>query len=344
MTNEQNKPARQTAFNQPASKQRSRGVVAKKSAITGQMSGGEIVSPSDSATQWPLIGMLVILALGIWSYGPTLLQLLDLWSREPDYSHGYFVVPLSLYFLWIRRKSFPGFSPSSPLLAIGLLSLSLGMRYAGGRYFYTFLDGWSLLPWVAAMVAAAGGLRLLVWSLPSIGFLFFMLPLPYSLEGGLSGPLQRIATKLSCVTLQTLGFSAFADGNVILLGNDRFEVAQACSGLRLFISILALSYAYIVIVERSWWEKLVIALAAVPVAILSNAGRIVATAVLYQFTTNEQVRHFAHDSAGWATILLAAAMLWVLLRYFQWLIQEEEIMDTAALVRGASIARHAASS
>lgn len=303
------------------------------------------VSPAASA---PLSGfdrqtrfwlLVAIVVAGVWSYWPTLGELVATWNREPDYSHGFLVLPLSIYFLWIRRSACPGLTTTSPLLALSFTFVAVAMRFVGARYFYGFLDGWSILPWAAAIASAVGGWRLLLWTLPSICFLFFMIPLPFSLEGQLSQPLQKIATKISCTTLQTCGFPAFAEGNVILLNKDRFEVAQACSGLRLFISILALTYAYIVIIQRPWWEKLGLAIVAIPVAIIANSGRIVATAVLYQFTDNEWLRQFAHDSAGWATILFAGGILWVLLLYFRWLIREEEVMDVGALVRESAIAR-----
>jgi exosortase len=295
------------------------------------------LSNFDRTTRIWLVAAIVV--AGIWSYWPTLVDLVGTWNREPDYSHGFLVLPVSLYFLWIRRSTCPALTATSPVLALGFTFVAVAMRYVGARYFYGFLDGWSILPWVAAIAAATGGWRLLVWSLPSICFLFFMIPLPFSLEGQLSQPLQKIATKISCATLQTCGFPAFAEGNVILLNKERFEVAQACSGLRLFISILALTYAYIVIIQRPWWEKLGLAIVAIPVAIIANSGRIVATAVLYQFTESESLRQFAHDSAGWATILFAGAILWAFLLYFRWVIREEEIMDVGALIRESAIAR-----
>src|SRR4029434_1076694 len=93
---------------------------------------------------------------------------------------------------------------------------------------------------------------LLVWCLPSIGFLWFMVPLPFGWETMASLPLQKIATKLSCYALQLLGQPAFAEGNVILLGEHQLEVAQACSGLRLFISVLAVAYGYVAPLRRGW--------------------------------------------------------------------------------------------
>lgn len=281
----------------------------------------------------PMAVGLACLGVGVWAYWPTLQGLVHTWNTVPDYSHGFLVIPLAIVFLVVRQKSCPGVGPSSPAVGLPLLGLALAMRFAAGRFFFDFLDGWSILPWVAGSVALVGGWRLLVWSLPSIGFLWFMVPLPFGWESMASMPLQRIATKISCYVLQVLGQPAFAEGNVILLGENRLEVAQACSGLRLFISVMALAYAYVTLVKRTWWEKAILIVSLVPIAIAANAARIVATGLMYEFVSGEAAHKFAHDFAGYAMIPLAAAMFWGVLWYLRLLVREDEVMDMSALVR-----------
>jgi exosortase len=279
------------------------------------------------------------LVIGIWSYWSTLANLVWVWNREPDYSHGFLVIPLAIVFVVVNRvfypQSFPGIGVSSPLVGVPFLALALVMRYFSGRFYYDFLDGWSIIPWVAATVALLGGWRLLLWSLPSIGFLWFMVPLPFGWETMASLPLQKIATKLSCYALQLLGQPAFAEGNVILLGEHQLEVAQACSGLRLFISVMAVAYAYVALVQRAWWEKAILVISVIPIAILANATRIVVTGLLFQFTTGEMAHKFSHDFAGLAMIPLAGLMFALVHWYLSRLFPEEEVLDVAALVRAS---------
>jgi exosortase len=306
-------------------------------AANGAVSCGTVSDAAPAPPTWQpgtsLLLAAVALGVGVWSYWPTLKELVSTWEREPDYSHGYLVVPLAMVFLWIRRGSFPGFGPSSPVLGLALLATSLLIRACDAVFFLRFLDGYSLLPWVASIVAILFGRRVLVWALPSIGFLLFMIPIPYSAETALSYPLQRVATKLSCAALQVLGQPAFAEGNVILLAEHQLEVAQACSGLRLFMSVIALAYCYVTLVRRAWWEKLILIAAVGPIAILSNALRIVATGLLYQFSTGEAARKFSHDFAGWAMIPVAAALFAGVLWYLGRLIREEEVLAVSTLVR-----------
>jgi exosortase len=281
--------------------------------------------------------LVLLLATGVWSYWPTLVNLATTWIRVPDYSHGVVVAPFALLLLWLRRDSFPGLANTSPWMAAGLLTLSLVLRHAGDVFFFTFLGGWSIVPWCAAVAALVGGRPLLAWSWPAIVFLVFMVPLPFSLEYELSGPLQRMATVMSTAVLQFLGQPAFAEGNTLLLGNDRLEVAQACSGLRLFMGIVALTYACVAVSRRPWWEKALLVAAAAPIAIGANVARIVATGLFYQFTQDAQSREWIHAAAGWVVVLVAALSFWLFAWYLRQLIREEHVMDMSAVVKQARV-------
>ncbi len=200
-------------------------------------------------------GIAVLVATAVWAYWPTLAELVETWDSQPDYSHGYLVIPVALCFLWVRRRWFPGFSTGLAWSGLALIGLAFAMRWVAARYWLEQVDGWSILVWIAGVVWLFGGFRLLWWSLPSIAFLWFMIPWPYSVERWASLPLQRIATNLSCWVLQFLGQPALAEGNTILLGEHHLEIEQACSGLRIFVGIIALAFAYVILARRSWWEN-----------------------------------------------------------------------------------------
>jgi exosortase len=207
------------------------------------------------------------------------------------------------------------------------------MRGAGDVFFFTFLDGWSILPWTAAVTAALGGWPLVRWAAPAIAFLIFMVPLPFSMENDLSGPLQRIATTVSTTALQCLGQPAIAEGNIIWINEVPLEVEQACSGLRLFVGVIALTYVCVVMLERPWWERVVLLLACAPIAIAANSVRIVATGVLYGLTSSEAIRKSIHDIAGIGMLLVAGLMFLPLLWFLRKLIREEEVIDISAVVK-----------
>ncbi len=259
----------------------------------------------------------------MWAYGPTWRVLFRVWMSQPDYSHGLFVVPLAGLFLWLRRDRFPqGARPTVCWWGVVLLSAAMLLRWTGLRFAFDPVDGYSLVVWMAGAVLLLCGWRLFRWALPSLLFLLFMVPLPFQLERLLSVPLQRVATSVSCFVLQSLGQPAFAEGTTIILGAQRMQVEQACSGLRIFMGTVALAAAYIIATRRELWEKALLLAGIVPIALTANSARIVATSLLYRYgATEEAARRFHHDMAGWLMIALAAALFGLLLTYLSRLVE-----------------------
>jgi exosortase len=283
-----------------------------------------------------VVAFLAAVAAFLWAYWPTLADLAATWNREPDYSHGFLVLPVAVFFLWIRRDTFPGVPAGLAWGGLGLVAVSIALRMLGARYYVDAIDGWSILFWVAGVVWFLGGRRVLRWSLPSIVFLWFMVPLPFRVERMLSLPLQRVATKLSCWVLQFFGQPALAEGNSILLGDRTIGIEQACSGLRIFMGIVALAFAYFVLVRRPWWEKALLLASVVPIALVANVTRIAGVALVEQLATSGPSREFherADQYAGYVMIPFAAALFALVLWYVGRLMRTAEVMDVGEVLR-----------
>ena len=282
--------------------------------------------------------MLIIAALAsavilVWSYWPTWVSLVTLWEREPDYSHGWFVIPIAAYLLWSFKDSMPPVRSTLSWGGLVMLGCVALLRVFARFAYFDFLDGWTIPLTAIGLAWVFGGKQWAYWAVPALGFLFFMIPLPFRIENELSQPLQWIATNASCYTLQLLGQPAIAEGTTILLGDQILEVERACSGLRIFMGVFALAYVYAVLVRRSWWERILLVLAAVPIALISNAARIIATGLCFQWFSGETARHFSHDLAGYVMIVFAAGLFGLTLLYLRWLVQDAQTMDQASLQR-----------
>lgn len=265
--------------------------------------------------------------------------LVTTWNREPDYSHGYFVIPLSVFFLWHRRDQFPGASPRFSWLGLAVV-LASGVLYVLSSYWYLeALQSWSLPLWVAGVTWFLGGWRVFLWAFPAIAFLVFMIPLPFRIEQQLTVPLQSVATRISCWLLQSLGQPAIAEGNVIVMNDVQLSVAEACSGLRIFMSIIALAFVVAVLTTRPWWMKASLFLMVLPVTLVANAVRIAATGLLRVYVSDEAANHFGHDLAGWLMILLAAMLLGAWVWYLGRLVVEVETVSTRELLGGGAGAK-----
>ena len=274
--------------------------------------------------RWLILGGLVMLAAFVWSYWPTLVNMVAQWIRQPDYSHGFLVLPIALFFLWSRRSSFSHANFHPRFVGVLLLLLAGILRVVAGFFYMAPLDGWTIPIWAAGAVWLLYGRHCLLWCLPSIVFLWFMIPLPYRAEMWLSVPLQGIATKLSTAVLLMLGQPALAEGHTILLGDHQLFVEEACSGLRILVGVFALAFAMVLFSRWSWWQKVLVMAAVIPVSLIANTMRIVATGLLYQFASEGAAKQFSHDISGIVMIPLAAALLWLFLVYLGRLFPEVE--------------------
>lgn len=268
-----------------------------------------------------------------WAYWPTWVYLFKAWWNEPDYSHGLFVIPIAGYLLWNLKDGMPPFRAGLHVGGLIMLAVVILLRVLGSFAYIDAIDGWTLPLVAIAMAWIVGGRGVLLWALPGLAFLFFMVPLPFRIENELSRPLQMVATTASTFTLQLLGQPAISEGTTILLGEQVLEVERACSGLRIFFGVFALSYVYAMLFSRNWWEAVAIVFAAVPIALIANMARIVITGLCYQWLTGEWARTFSHDMAGYFMILLAGALFFLLVRYLRALIQDAQTLDQVALRR-----------
>jgi exosortase len=155
----------------------------------------------------------------------------------------------------------------------------------------------------------------LKWAWPAIAFLILMVPLPFRVETAMALPMQELATRVSTFGLQTIGVFARSRGTVIFLQEGKIHVADACGGLSMLVAFIAVSAFVAIAVKRVVWQRIVILLFSVPIALLLNAVRIIAAGVVYAILGQEW-SNFFHDASGWLMMPAAAGLLWVQLRVF----------------------------
>ena len=193
------------------------------------------------------------------------------------------------------------------------------------------LDAFALVPTLFGLVLFVGGPSVLRWSWPALGFLTFMVPLPYFMEMALAQPLRHLATTMSTYVLQTLGYPAIADGNVILIDQMKLGVADACSGLGMLTTFIALATALVLVVRGPLTDRIVLVSSAVPIALIANVTRIVAMGVTYQALGSEAAQIALHDVTGWLMMPFALLLLWLELCFLNRLLVPRSPSDDSPL-------------
>jgi len=179
-----------------------------------------------------------------------------------------------------------------------------------------FLSRTSLLLLIAGLISFFMGWQMLRALLFPLLFLLLMVPIPAIIFNQVTFPLQILASKLSAWLLPLLGVPVFREGNVINLPAMPLEVAEACSGIRSLLSLLTLAIMYGYLLEKRIFIRLVLALAAIPIAVAANALRIVGTGLLVQYWDPEKAEGFFHAFSGWLIFVVSLLMLFALHRAF----------------------------
>src|SRR4051812_6110843 len=94
--------------------------------------GAIATQPLPVSKYWLAFGSIALLLSFLWAYWPTLLEIVHQWINQPDYSHGFLVVPIALFFLWTKRSQMPHgeFFPS--IGGLVLLLFACALRVAAG--------------------------------------------------------------------------------------------------------------------------------------------------------------------------------------------------------------------
>lgn len=258
------------------------------------------------------IATLTLGACLVWSLWPALATMADRWAQDPRYAHGYFVPMFAGALLWMRRgRLMEAGRPRPTWWGLVPVAIGAGLQLAGGYYRFQWFEGLCLLPYMAGLALLVGGWKYLAWAGPSIVFLGFMVPLPWRVETAMGPPLQFLATAASTYLLQTLGFMAFAEGFVIQLNEGKIGVIEACNGLSMLMTFIALSTAAAMVVRRPLADRLVLVASSIPVALLANVARICLTGVLHETVGGHASSTFYHDLAGWVMMPMALGMYWL---------------------------------
>jgi exosortase len=268
--------------------------------------------PEAGLTQWFQLAIVVLLIAGL--YFAILVNLGRQWATDPDFSHGFFVPLFSAFVIWQKREQLARLRPRPswfglPIIATALLTLIVGVLGAE-----LFLSRSSLILLVAGLIVLFAGWRFFGAVFFAWAILFLMIPIPAVLYNQITLPLQFFASKFATSLLVFAGVPVLREGNVIQLPALSLEVVEACSGIRSLISLETLAIFVGYFWKAPVWERVALALSAVPIAVVANALRIMVTGLLVQYWDPAKAEGFFHSFSGVVIFILSVGMLILLHR------------------------------
>lgn len=217
----------------------------------------------------------LLVALFILVYREILSSLVQIWMNRPDYSHGFLIPMISLYFIWTERNKIRTLSIRPALIGGSIVILIGSFMILVGK-----MGGISLLQQISLIIIIPGFVLMFLGktyirklALP-LAYLIFMLPILDIIFDNIRQPFQLFSSVIAAKALNLLDISVFQNGNYLVLPNITLEVARACSGVQYMVSIIAVGIPLAYFTQRNWKCGIILVVCAVIVGIFINPVRI----------------------------------------------------------------------
>ena len=298
----------------------------KNKVIAGNSDASVAGAPrfeSTSITVWLAI-ILGLLAILVWAFWPTVYRLFRDWQDDPNYSVGQLVPLAVIYILWDKRDAWRATLGRPCWWGLVICLAAAAAWYAGLLFLYESAERFGLVLMILGLMLWIGGWRFFRKTFWILIFLFLMLPLPGRIHNAVSGPLQQLATVSTVFLLEIGGVDVTREGNTLTLGMDtRVGIAEACSGLRMLTAFVIVSAAFALLIDRPRWQKIIVLLSSIPIAIICNMIRLIITVAIYKVGNSTAAESFFHDFAGLTMMPVAVLLIFGELSLLKKLILED---------------------
>jgi len=240
------------------------------------------------------------------------IDLATIYWTNTTFGHCLFIAPVIGWLVWQRRQGLAlvrpqGWWPGLALVAAGGLGWLLGD--AAGVALFRHAGLVLMLQGAAVSVLGPNVSRALLFP---IAYMAFLVPFGDFLEG----PLQTITVAMVMPLLHLFGVPASVDGVLITTSNGYFEVAEACSGAKFVIAMIAFGVLVANVCYVSWRRRAAFLAMALVVPVFANGLRAFGTIYAAWWTSVEAATGMDHIVYGW--VFFAAVMAAVLAIGWKW--------------------------
>jgi exosortase len=255
--------------------------------------------------KFELLALLVL--LGAVYHSIVWEMVLD-WQKDDNYSHGFLVPLIAGYMAYMRKEDLLSAAVRPCNAGLAIILMGLGVLFLGwlGSEYFTMRS--SLVIIIAGSVLYLLGWEIFKILLAPLCYLLLMVPIPYIIYDAAAFPLKLFVTKVSVLSMKALGIVVWQEGNILMFPNITLEVADACSGLRSIMSLLALGAAYAFVLFTRTRDRVILIFSTLPIAVLTNCLRVIATGILAQYFGTAAAEGFFHEFAGFFVFAGAVVM------------------------------------
>jgi len=256
--------------------------------------------------------------------------LVKTWLSDPNWGHGFLIPLFSIYLIYTRFSEIMSAKRKACLWGLALVIVAGALQI----YPYRIQNPWTaqigMVLLAVSLVFYLAGWQMFKYLWLPIFFLIFALPVSQSIYNSVAFKLQLLAAKWAAGLLKLFMVKVAVTGSTLFVTDIHgirraLEVEEACSGIRLLMAFVALSVAMAYMAERPIWQRVILVLLGIPVAIACNILRVAITCSMFVIDKRQFGEKFMHEFTGMIMLIPAVAMLWLAGLFMNKLFIEEEI-------------------
>ena len=259
---------------------------------------------------------LAVLALAaavlLFMFRADVADLAGIWWTSTTFGHCLFIGPVIGWLIWQRRVELAGLTPQAWWPGLLLIGAAGSCWLLGEVASAAVLRQAGLVAMLVGSVVTLLGPQVARGLLFPLGYAAFLVPFGEELEA----PLQQVTAAIVMPLLDLVGVPARIDGVLIHAGRYWFEVAEACSGAKFVLAMVAFGVLVALLCFTGWRRRAVFLLACVVVPVLANGLRAFGTIYAAHLTSLEAATGADHIVYGW--LFFAVVMAAVLAAAWRW--------------------------
>ncbi len=232
-------------------------------------------------------------------------DMVAIWWNVSTYNHALFVPAIIVWLVAQRREELALLEPRVWMPGAALTFMAGLLWMVGDAAGIGLLRHAALIVALQSLVPTLLGPTIARGLMFPLFYMIFMIPMGEELVPAL----QTLTAQMSMIFLGWVGIPAHLEGIFITIPNGYFEVAEACSGVKFLVAMLAYGALVANVCFKSWPRRIAFMAVAVVVPVIANGLRAFGTIYMAHLTDASAAIGFDHVLYGWFFFAIVMALV-----------------------------------
>ena len=258
---------------------------------------GPIDRSGMAAAGWRVALPLTVAAIAIIlaTYWRTAESIVAIWWRSETFAHGFLIVPISIFLVWMRRREVAQIAPAPDALGLVIIALAGLTWLVADAGQVQVIQQYAMTAMIPAAVIAVSGRRVARALAFPLAFLLLGVPVGEVFIP----PLMDWTAHFTVVALRLTGIPVYQQGTFFTIPSGTWSVVEGCSGLRYLIASITVGTLYAYLSYQKFWKRALFVVLSVVVPIIANGLRAYMIVMIADLSDMKLALGVDHLIYGW---------------------------------------------